>query len=66
MGARCLAVYETMGRAKRHSQVTSADAVHKGVERVVKDFGQIDVFVANAGKHCQTVDGTNRPRCSEA
>ncbi|CAI6333805.1 unnamed protein product [Periconia digitata] len=30
--------------------VSSADAVQKGVEDVVKEFGKLDVFVANAGK----------------
>jgi sorbose reductase len=29
--------------------VTDAEAVKKGIEQVVQDFGQLDVFVANAG-----------------
>lgn len=31
-------------------QVSDADQVQKGIADVVKDFGKVDVFVANAGE----------------
>lgn len=52
-----LAVQRADTLAKQHNvktkaysvDITSASAVEKAVSEVVKDFGQIDVFVANAG-----------------
>lgn len=38
-------------RCKLTRQVANADEVQKTIANIVKDFGKIDTFVVNSGKH---------------